>query len=36
MAEYIEREAIKYEQEAFGPYNGPLKIGGAKMDGGAE
>ncbi len=26
MADYIEREAIKYEQWAFGPYNGPLKI----------
>lgn len=26
MADYIDREAIKYEQWAFGPYNGPLKI----------
>ena len=26
MANYIDREAIKYEQWAFGPYNGPLKI----------
>lgn len=26
MANYIDREAIKYEQWAFGPYNRPLKI----------
>lgn len=26
MADYIDREVIKYEQWAFGPYNGPLKI----------
>lgn len=26
MADYIDREDIKYEQWAVGPYNGPLKI----------